>query len=145
MGIQFGLRGKRRTIDALQHGVAFVSPPVRASCMQKFEGANMACGWEMRAAAEIDKRTLTVGRHRFVVRKPLNQLDLVSFPARFEESNRLLLGKLGSLDREIAPDDFSSAGLNLFQILWGEGKVVGKIVIKSVLQRWANSELGFGK
>src|SRR5262245_20188555 len=99
----------------------------------------------MRAAAEIDKRTLTVGRYCFVVRKSLNQLDLVSLSPRFEEINRLLRVTLGALNRLISFDDFSSSGLNFFEIFWGEWKVVGEVVIKSVFQSWPNGELSLRK
>src|SRR5215510_8799604 len=60
MRVEFRLGRKGSPIDPLQHGIAFVSAPVRTGSAQEFECPNMTCRWKMGAAAQVGELTLTI-------------------------------------------------------------------------------------
>ncbi|OPZ70559.1 MAG: hypothetical protein BWY83_01583 [bacterium ADurb.Bin478] len=81
--IQLCLFAERNAIDALQHGVFFITQPIGAGHAQQFKVFDGAGGWHMGPATEIDEITFAINARRFV--QPLDLLQLVSLAQAFKE------------------------------------------------------------
>src|SRR5690348_25037 len=55
IGIEFLLRLEGCAVNALQHGIALIPPPIRASCRQQLERSDVPCAWQMRPTTQIDE------------------------------------------------------------------------------------------
>ena len=64
--LQGFFRGKGRAINALEHLVAFVPPPVGAGQTRQLESRDPPGGREMRPPAKVDEIPLLVEAHRGV-------------------------------------------------------------------------------
>ena len=60
VGSELRLGRKRRTINPLQHGIAFISAPIGACCAQQFERSHMAESRQVWSSAKIDKISLRI-------------------------------------------------------------------------------------
>src|SRR3954469_14160011 len=85
MSIQLLLCRPGRSVDALQHRPLLVTTPVGAGDREELEGSDLPRAGHMGTAAEIEELALLVGRNDFVLRKALDQLDLIGVVAKYAQ------------------------------------------------------------
>src|SRR5260370_10169703 len=98
----------------------------------------------MRPDAESDEVALVVDADLFVGRDLADPFGLVFLTDRFEEGDRLVARPYLARDLLVALDDLAHARLELRQILGGERRVTGEIVIEAGLGRRAERDLDVG-
>src|SRR5260221_14294038 len=94
--------------------------------------------------AEVDEASLLVDADLFVGRDLADPFGLVFLADRFEEGDRLVARPYLARDLLVALDDLAHARLELRQILGGERRVTGEIVIEAGLGRRAERDLDVG-
>ena len=146
VGVEVFLLRPGRTVDALQHGVARIAPPVGAGELHQLERARQLAGRrQMRAAADVEPLALTVdGQFLALGDHLVDDLDLVGFAQLGEHLHRVLARPHLAHDGQVAPDDFVHALLDLLQVFRGEGLLAREIVVEAVLDGRANGHLGTG-
>ena len=150
-------------IDALQHRLVLVAPPVGAGDRQQLESLarHLAGVLDVRPLAQVLEGVLAIGsdRHRLVelvahlVDLPLaqagDQLLLVGLVG--EQRGGLLAAHLAELERVLAADDAAHALLDLLEVLRRKGaRLAGllaaevEVVVEAGRGRRADGELGLG-
>ncbi len=87
------LRGKSRTTDALEHGIAFVSAPVGPSHSGQLEGLNEPRTRNMWPRAQVGKFALRV-KTDIVFIDALYQFDFVGLSLVMKKLNSVILGQV---------------------------------------------------
>src|SRR6476619_6771945 len=95
----------------------------------------------MRATTEVNKLSLPVKGDHLVSRNTGNDLCFEVFTHRAKKTNSIVAGNFLWRDREILCHDLSHLGFDLFKIFRSEGTFVLEVVIETVLDHWANSDL----
>src|SRR5262249_14595488 len=118
------------SVDALEHLVLLAAEPVGSGHREELEGAQLSRRREVRPAAEIGPLPLTVDRDR-IASLGRGEVDLVGLLLPGEALDRLRLGELDPLDREVPRDDLAHAGLDRLQIALGERLLPIEVVIEA--------------
>ena len=143
VGIEFLLVAPRRAVDARQHGVAVIAPPIGACRFHQFEGvANISGGTHVRPAAKVDPVALAVQRNRLRRRQVLDQLRFVFFAFGPEKGDGVVAVDHLALKFGAAGDDLPHLCFDSRKILRRERLVAREIVVQAVLDRWPNGDLG---
>ena len=129
-------------VDALEHGVAAVAPPVGPGHLEQLEGADPPGGRAVRPAAQIEPAVLVVERDRLPLGDVVEQLDLVVLALRLEPAPGVLAAHDLAAKRLVRRDDLGHAGLDPLQILGMERLVTREVVVEPVLDRRADGHLG---
>ncbi len=132
-------------IDALQHLVAGVAPPVGPGDLGELEGAQLAGGGHVGTPAEVDEIALPVDRDLLVGRDLADDRGLVVFPLIAEKLDGGVPVPHLPAHRLVALGDLGHLGLDGLQILRGEGPPIGEIVVEAVLDDRADGDLGLGE
>ena len=131
--VEFLLVAPRRPIDALQHGVMFVTPPIGAGDRHQLKGIgrNLARVFYMGPTAQIFKRILPVGANWwffghlvaiFVDATLFQAVDQFQFVRLIlEKLARLIRAYLAVDQRMFGGDNLAHPLLNRFQIFGREG------------------------
>ena len=137
---------KSRPVDALEHLVVLVAPPVGAGHVEQLEGLDLSRCGDVRAPAQIGEITLRVQAHRFHIGgQVVDQLHLVGFALFLEELHRFFAADLAAREGFVLGGDLGHALLDLLQILGREGRLVIEIVVEPVLDRRADGHLHVGE
>ncbi len=95
----------------------------------------------MRSAAQVDPVALPVEADLVLVRNASDDLGLVEFTQAFEELHRLISRHDAAGDFLVRPGEFGHLRFDGLEILRGKGTLVGKVVIKAVLDDRADGHL----
>src|SRR5918994_3867101 len=133
---EFLLRWPCRTVDAGEHRVLLVAPPVGSSYVLQLEGAEPARARDVRAAAQIEKISLFVDRD-LTIFQTLDELRLVRVV--LVEILGLGLGDILALYGKVPRNDLMHPLLDARQILVREASVYLDVVVEAVLYRRGGS------
>ena len=132
-------------IDALKHLVAGIAAPIGAGYLHQLEGlTQLGGGRQMRTAAQIDEITLAIKTDGLALGDRGDDLGLVLLADAFKESHGGVALHLLADDGFVAGDDLAHFGFDGFQIVRGERRRTGEVVIEAVLDGWADGDLGIG-
>jgi len=145
VGVQVLLAPPGGPVDALQHLVARVAPPVGTRQLHQLEGPQLSRGGHVRTAAEIHELALAVEREGLVGRDGGDDLGLVLLALVEEEAHRVVPRHLDPLDRQVAAGDFLHSRLDHLEVLGAEALLPGEVVVEPVLDHGADGHLGLGK
>src|SRR3990172_593951 len=132
---------KGSAIDALQHFVVFIAPPVCARNPRELESSNSTCGRDVGPSAKIDEIPLLIDAHR-PVPNFLQHFHLVIRTLLAEKCLGFLLADLSALDLQVCIDDFLHLLLDCLHVLRGKSHRGIEVVVESVLNRRADGDLG---
>src|SRR5712671_5686312 len=100
----------------------------------------------MRPAAEIDKRSVAVGRNGFALSGELfNEVDLHEVAFRTEALQPFFTRDEFALELLIARSDFAHAFFDLLQVLRRERRGTEKVIEEARIGRRTMAQLGFRK
>ena len=136
---------ERGAVDALEHLVAFVAEPVGARHVGKLERVDRPGAREVRAAAEIEERTVAIGGDLRVRRDRREEVQLVLLPRGLEVLARFVTGGLGIHERLPRGDDLAHARLDALEILGSERLLAREVVVEAVLDRRSARHLDVGE
>ena len=143
MGLELLLIPPRRAVDTLQLRVGRVTAPIGTRQLHQLEGLRQfARGRQMRPAAQIDPVTLAIHGDGFVSGKLGHPFGLERLTLLGEKFAHLVMGPDFSFDHFVAPDDFFHLLLDGLEILGRELFLPVEVVIKTILGRRAESDLG---
>ena len=137
-----------RGVDALEHLVVLVAPPVGAGHGEELEGAglDLARGGQVRPAAEVVEGALAVDGDGLVLAALVGQLRLVGLLLGVEERLGLLPGHLLAADRRVAGDDLAPSSPRCASRSSGaKGCGPVEVVVEAVLDDGADGDLGLGE
>ena len=117
MGLQLRRLGERYAVNALQHFVVRVAPPVSASDAEQLVRLDAAGIRQMRAGAQVGKVPLPVERDFLLFRQVANQFHLVGFV--LHQLQRLGAGEGEPLDGKRLFNDFFHLGFNFDEVIGG--------------------------
>ena len=131
--------GEGRSVQALQHRVGFFATIVRAGDIQDFKRTNLPGAFEMRTAAEVEKVTALIEGNRFVFRNVGQTFEFVFLP----DQHGLGFGAahFDAFERKVFLHDLFHLMFDLFKIIRRDAIGQVKIVVKAVVDRWADVEL----
>src|SRR5438093_2540684 len=115
MLVELLLREPGGAVDALEHRVPLVAPPVGAGGREELEVLHVARRGHVRPAAEVDEVALPVERHAGSV-DALEDLDLERLAALAEEADRLVARHLLPLEGMVRPGDLPHDLLDLHEV-----------------------------
>ena len=123
MLLQCLLRLPRRAVDALEHRLVLVAPPVGAGDLHQLEGPEPGRRRHVRASAQVDPPVVAVGADHAALRPlgrvdVLDDLDLVRLVG--EQPQALLLRQLLPLEGLALTDDLPHARLDAFEVVLAE-------------------------
>jgi len=137
----FGCR-EPRPVNALEHLVVLVAPPVGARHVEELEGLDLSRRGDVRAAAQVGEVSLGVEAHRpDIGGQVLDQLHLVGLALLFEKLDRLFAADLTAREGLVLCGDLGHPLLYLFQVLGREGGLAVEIVVEAVLDGGADRDL----
>ena len=133
------LVGECGAVDARQHLVAFVPPPVRPGEAQELEGLDLARRGKVRPAAEVREGALGIHAH-LVVADGLEKLHLVWFTHLLEHGYGILPLDDPAFNGDILGGQLIHAFFDLRQVLFREARFVVEIVVESCLYRGTDGD-----
>ncbi|MDF9793714.1 hypothetical protein M2440_004415 [Methylorubrum extorquens] len=145
VGVEIGLGGPGCAVDARQHRVVGIAPPIGARDLHQLEGrADLAGRGHVRAAAEVEPLALAVDLQILARRNRIDQLDLVALALLGEE--RFDVVTLPDFLREgrVARNDLAHLRFDLREVLRRERLVLGEVVVEAVLDDGADRHLRAG-
>ena len=141
IGLELLLVGPGRAVDPLQHLVARIAAPVGARDLHQLEGAELARGRHVRAAAEVEPVALAVEADLLARRDGGDDLGLVVLAQPLEGLDRLVARHHAALDRQVRGGQLLHPGFEFLEVLGGEGPLVGEVVVEAVLDHRADRDL----
>ncbi len=145
IGVELLLVAPGGAVDAAEHRVAMIAAPVGAGDLHQLERlADVAGAAHVGAAAQIDPVALRIEGDSFVFRQVLDQLGLVFLAALLEEFYPLVAVDHRADEGRVAGDDFPHPRLDRREVFRGERFVAREIIVKAVLDRRADGDLGAG-
>ena len=142
IGVEFGLRGERRAVDALQHRVVLVAAPVRAGDVRQLQTADRAGRVGVAAAAQVGELADRVQRDRValfdVAGDDLGLVWVVLIALERDLARHPLAGH-----RIVGRDDLVHARFEAYQVLGRERLRPVEIVEEAGLDGGADRGLGF--
>ena len=130
-------------VDSLQHGAGFTTPPIGSRHREQLEGGNPARGSHVRPLAQVGEGVVGVGGQHLVVGNLVDEFQLIGLvvtellhliPSMFVEDEGQVPGN-GLLHYARYP----------IQVLRREGTRHLQIIVKPVLGRGADTQLGLGE
>src|SRR5581483_6695538 len=136
-------------VDAGEHLAALVAAPVGARDRGELEGRDAPGRGAMRAAAEVDERTVPVegdGLDALVADQVLDQLDLVGLAGGAEALKRLLHGHVGALEWLVGADVGGHPLLDPLEVGLAGRRAIREleVVVEPALDRGADRDLRAG-
>ena len=145
VGVELLLVAPGGAVDAAQHGVAVIAPPIGTSHLHQLErAADVGGRAHMRAAAQIDPLALPIQRDRLVARQILDDLGLVFLPFVLEEADRLVAVDLLADEFFPARHDLAHLRLDRREVVRSERLVAREVVVEAVGDRRADGDLSAG-
>ena len=134
MLVELLLREPRGAVDALEHRVALVAPPVGAGGREELEVLHVRGRGHVRPAAEVDEVALPVERDARR-RDPFEDLHLERLTALAEEADRFLTRHLLPLERIRGLRDLPHDLFDLHEVFRCERLGFREVVVEAVLDR----------
>ncbi len=128
-------------IDAFEHLILFVAPPVCTGAFQKLHGLYLAGGADMRSATEIYKIPLSIGAYHLIFWDFAKDLDLIHLVHASKHLDCFSAAQLLTIIGQILSAQFFHALFNFLQIFVAEGFFPIKIVVKTLLNGWTDGNL----
>ena len=142
MSLEILLGKKGCAVDALQHWIALVTPPVGSGNSGELKGFDLTGVNQVGAAAEVKPIIMSVDRHhRFL--HLFQHFDLVGLVALSEDPDCFLPIQFPAQNRRSLLDYFLHFSFDLRNILDTEGFRAVKVIVETVFDGWANSNFGF--
>ena len=139
------LARKGSAVDALQLGISRVAAPIRAGNIHQLEGlAEIARRRQVRADAEIDEIALPIEADLLARRDLADIFGLVALADAVEERDRGVAVPDLARDLLVAAHDLAHARFDPLEILGGERRGAGEIVIEPGFGRRPKGDLGIG-
>ena len=142
--VQLILLRESHAVDPLEHLPAAVAPPVGAAALGELDGVALdaAGGIEVGAGAQVGELALPIEGDVGVLGQVLNQFHLVGLALLLHVADGLLPGQLEALKLELLLADLAHLGLDLLQILLGEGLGAVQVVVEAIVNGRADGQLG---
>ena len=146
IGVQLFLGGEGHAVDALQHLPVGVAAPVGAAGLGELEAVVLdpARGIQVRTGAEVGELALGVEGDDRVLRQVVDELHLVGLALGLHVGDGLGSGLLGALQVQALLADLLHLGLDLLQVLVGEGEGGVKVVVPAQVDGGADGQLHLG-
>ena len=145
VGVELLLPGEGGRVDARQHRLLRIAPPVGAGDLHQLERLSHLAGrGHVRPAAEIRPFPLAVELDVVARRNGVDELDLEGLALSFEETLRLVARDDCLPERLVARDDLAHAFLDRREILGRERLGAVEVVVEPVLDHRADRHLGVG-
>ena len=140
------LRGEGDAVDAREHLVVLVAPPVGARDARELEGLERLGVGEVRTDAHVDVLALLVEGDARVLGEVADVLDLVLLATLAHVLDGLGAGKLVGLELEVLLADLLHLGLDRGEVLLADLRVLGQVdvVVEAVLGGRAECEVSSG-
>ena len=139
--VELLLVGPGGAVNALQHLVARIATPVSPRDLGELEGLELAGGRHMRSAAQVDPVALPVEADFLLLRNAGDDLGLVDLTQSPEELHRLIARHDAAGDFLVRLGQLGHLRFDGREILRREGALVGKVVVKAVLDDRADGDL----
>ena len=144
MLLQHTALGEGAAVDAAEHLILLAAAPVGAGAAGQLDGLDGAGGHQVGAGAQVGEIPLPAEGDRLALSGVLlDELQLIGLVGL--QLLRLLHRQRKPFDGEILLGDGGHFGLQLFQVLRGEGGGNVEIVVEAVLDGGADGELRFGE
>ena len=142
-----------RAVDALEHRPLLVAAPVRPGGAEQLERPDLAGARDVRAAAQVDERTLPVERgrrHRRAValrrgQQVVDDLDLERLVVLDLERARLGRRQLAQLERVVGGDALAHPRLDRGQVVGRQRAGQLEVVVEAVIDDRPDPELRAGE
>ena len=133
---------EEEAVDALEHGLVLVAPPVGAGHAGELEGAHLAGALHVGAFAQVGELSMFVEAH-LVDLDAVDQLELERLIG--EEATRFVLVHLAMEEGVVGGDGGAHPLIDSAQVFGCERTGQLEVVVEAVLDRRADGELGAGE
>ena len=140
--VQLCLRREARSVNSLEHLALHIASPVGPCYALQLHSLDLSGASHMRSCTEIYKISLLIERNDFVLRQVFNQLHLVILVLVSHELDGFLPRQLEAFQRIVGLDHLLHFLLDLQKVLIVELMLHIKVIIKSVIDRRSDSQLG---
>ena len=129
-------------VDALQHLVTGIAPPVGARQFGQLERPQVTGVRDMRTATHVDVFLVVVQRDFLAFRNLVDDLHLVGLATSLKYFTGPIAGHHFAQHIVILRNQLLYLGLDFFEIFLGEGLFAGNVVVKPVLDHRTHRHLG---
>ena len=143
--LQFLLGGPGGTVNALQHFVAMIAPPVSSGHLHQLEVLELASAGHVWPAAQVFKAALAIQADILIAGDTGNDLGFVVLAQGFEVRHGFVARQHAPCYRFVLASQVRHALFNGFEVFRGKGPLVGEIVEKTVFDHRANRDLRLGE
>ena len=144
VALQFLLGGKGGAVNPLEHGPAFVSPPVGPGGGGELEGLDEPGGGDVGTPAEIDEIPLLIEAH-LLLGDLLQKFHLVGFVFAPEVVDGLLPAHVVPPEGLVLGRQLGHVGFNFRQIFGSKGLGHAKVIVKARFDGRADGHFDPGK
>ena len=144
IGFKFLLFEKTCTVNSLEHFAVGIPAPIGAGAAHELYrvALDTAGAVQVRAGAEVRELALLIEADGRVLGQVLDELDLVGLVLLAHEGEGLLAGQLKALYGQLFLAYLAHLGLDLLEELRSKHGLGVKVVVKSVVYRRADGQLG---
>ncbi len=144
--VQLRLGGEGHAVDPLEHLAVGVAAPIRAAGLGQLEAVvlHAAGGVQVGTGAQVGELALGVEGDDRILGQIVDELDLIGLFPRFHIGNGLSAGLFAALKMQALLADLLHLGLDLLQMLVGEGEGGVEIVVPAQIDGGADGELDLG-
>ena len=139
--LQFIFGGPSRAVNALQLFVVLIASPIRARHLHQLEVLELACAGHVRATAQVFKRPFAVKANFLVSRNAGNDFSFVMLAQRLEIRYSFITRQHSPNHRLILVGKLLHFLFYGYKVLGRKRPLVGKVVIKTILNNRANGDL----
>ncbi len=146
VGLELFLGGEGHAVDALEHLAVGVAAPVGAAGLGQLEAVvlHAAGGIQMGTGAEVGELALRVEGNDRIGGQIVDQLHLVGLALGLHVGDGLGTGLLAALQMQALLADLLHLGLDLLQMLVGEGEGSVKVVVPAQINGRTDGQLDLG-
>ena len=146
IGVQLVLLGEGDAVDALEGLPVGVAPPVGGVAGGELEGVALdaAGGVQVGTGAQVGELALLIEGDVGVLGQVVDQLHLEGLALLLHELDGLLPGQLKPLQLQLLLADLPHLGLDLLQVLGGEGEGGVHVVVPALVDGGADGQLHLG-
>ena len=144
--VEIFFRKEGRPVNSLELRIFLVAEPVRAGNVQQLESLDLAGGWNMRPAAEVDEFAGAIDGNLFIgLGELLYEMAFHEIAFFFELRHSQIAGQELARIRNILLYQFLHFLFDLFQILRTEGRGTVEVIKETAVRRRTMAKLGLGK
>ncbi len=144
--VEILLREEGGAVDALKLRVLFIAEPVGAGDGHGLEGADAACGWNMRPAAEVDELAVAIEADVGAgLGEPGDEVRLHEVAGVAEFFEDFFAGLVDVLEFFVPRDDFGHLTFDSGEVFGREGRLAIEVVEEAGVGGGTVAELGLRK